>query len=307
MTENKSEPANKLRSRSKKSIYTIVIGIVLVVLIFKLYLDYRDEQSNREFYQSELVAAQKKLDEINLELKQKIHQIDSLGGDINELVSAQEKLTVERDQLSRTHRANRELISRLRNKTEGYEELLKQKDKEIEHLSKMNEALLSENTDLKTQKNELNRSITSLKQDKEHLASKVKLAARLNVENLAILSVSKSGKERTGVLKRRQLSKLKVTFNIAENDVAPLETKTIVMRIKDENDQVLFDVARGSGSFILDGKETFYTETQDILFDNTGQKMTFLYDKGSHYDPGTYTLEIFTDGYRMGAATFTVK
>ena len=60
-------------------------------------------------------------------------------------------------------------------------------------------------------------------------------------------------------------------------------------------------------TFIIDGKETFYTAAQDILFDNSGQHLTFIYEKGSAYDPGTYKMEIFTGGYLMGAVSFSVK
>jgi len=80
-----------------------------------------------------------------------------------------------------------------------------------------------------------------------------------------------------------------------------------MIRIVDENGQVLFDVARGSGTFLFNGKEEFYTESQDVLFDNTKQKLSFLYDKGSEYASGTYKLEVYTDDYLMGAGQFTVK
>ena len=58
---------------------------------------------------------------------------------------------------------------------------------------------------------------------------------------------------------------------------------------------------------MLDGKETFYTAKKDVLFDNSQQQLSFTYDKGSEYDKGVYTMEAFTDGYSMGAKTFTVK
>jgi cell division protein ZapB len=86
-----------------------------------------------------------------------------------------------------------------------------------------------------------------------------------------------------------------------------VEGKKILIRIVDENSQVLFDVARGSGTFIYNGKEEFYTAAQEILFDNTMQKLTFIYEKGSDYAPGSYLLEIYCDDYRMGSGNFAVK
>ena len=89
--------------------------------------------------------------------------------------------------------------------------------------------------------------------------------------------------------------------------VAPIEGKKILIRIIDENNQVIFDVAKGSGTFIVEGKEEFYTAAQEILFDNTKQKLIFYYEKGSEYAEGNYQVEIFTDGYKMGTTPFTVK
>jgi cell division protein ZapB len=70
---------------------------------------------------------------------------------------------------------------------------------------------------------------------------------------------------------------------------------------------VIFDQSRGSGTFMLANKEEFYTAAQEILFDNTRQRLTFLYEKGSDYADGNYLVEVFTGGYKMGEARFEVK
>ena len=80
-----------------------------------------------------------------------------------------------------------------------------------------------------------------------------------------------------------------------------------MIRIVDENGQVLFDVNKGSGTFLYNGKEEFYTEAQEVLFDNTRQKLSFLYNKGSEYASGTYRMEVYTDDYMMGGGEFVVK
>ena len=292
---------------SRKSLIFVGLGILLVLLAAKIYFDHREKVELQEYYQSELTLAEEKLNVISGELDRTIFQIDSLGGDIEELLVAKSQVEDERNQLQATRQANRQLIGRLRRKTEGYEELLKEKDKEIERLAELNVALLTENTGLKTDKRDLNRSIVVLNEEKTELETKVNIAAELEAENFGIFSVSKSGKERDGVLRKKQINNLKVVFNIVDNELAQLKAREIMIRITDQNDQVLFDVATGSGSFILDGKETFYTASQDILFDNSSQQLTFLYDKGTPYESGTYNMEVFTEGYLMGAASFTIK
>lgn len=303
-TEAQPQPT---QPKSHKNIYLVVLGILLALLMVKVVIDQKEKSELTEYYNEELAISQQKLAKISKELAEKIHDIDSLGGDITELLATKNELEKEKKQLENTHKANRQLIGRLRRKTTGYEELLKEKDKEIERLSKVAEELMSENSGLKEEKNELNRSIVSLNENKKQLEEKVAVASRLKAEGIHIYAVAKNGKERENSFKARQIHELKVVFNIAKNDVAPLEGKQIIIRIIDQNSQVVFDINKGSGSFMLNGKETFYTAAKDILFDNSKQELSFLYDKGSSYEPGVYKMEIFTDGYSMGAKSFTVK
>ncbi|MFT6873888.1 MAG: hypothetical protein ACJAVN_002912, partial [Roseivirga sp.] len=66
-------------------------------------------------------------------------------------------------------------------------------------------------------------------------------------------------------------------------------------------------VARGSGSFKIDGKEEFYTALQEIVFDNSKQELSFVYDKGSEFKSGDYKIIILADTYEIGQATFNVR
>jgi hypothetical protein len=185
--------------------------------------------------------------------------------------------------------------------------LLVAKDQEIERLQSLNKELYSENRNLKTKQNVLSDSINRLAKNKDDLQTKVNIASQLKAENVVVASVSSKGKERESPFRSRQLEKLKVEFNIAENNVAPIEGKKIMIRVVDENGQAIFNVEKGSGTFMFDGREEFYTAAQEILFDNTKQKLTFVYEKGSEYASGNYTVDIFADGYKMGSAQFSVK
>lgn len=289
------------------AIIIALLSIIIIIQAIKIYLDHREKQEVQTQLTSteeELASTMQRLTEIRNELDQKISEIQKLGGDISELERAKEEIEAE---LKRSKRATGKVIKELKDKVEGYEELLKVKDDEIERLKNVNKELLTENTTLKTQKNVLGDSIKELTQTTGELASKVAIASRLKVENMRIVALNDRGKERESPFKSRQVGKIQVEFNIAENNVAPIEGKKIIIRIIDENNQVVFDVARGSGTFFVNGKEEFYTAAQEILFDNTRQKLTFQYEKGSEYAAGTYALEVYTDDYLMGKGEFVVK
>lgn len=301
-------PAPEPKKSNKK--YAIIIAVLSVIIIIQFVSGYLNKQERDQLKleksstEEQLATTMNRLDEISAELDQRIAEIQRLGGDISELTKAKEEIETE---LKRTRRANGQVIKELKDKVEGYELLLKNKDEEIEKLKNVNKELLTENTTLKTEKNQLGDSINRLAKTREELASKVALASQLKAENIRIVAVNDKGRERESPFRSKQVGTIKVEFNLAENNVAPIEGKKIMIRIIDQNDQVLFDVARGSGTFIYNGKEEFYTAAQEILFDNTRQKLTYLYDKGSDYASGTYTLEVYCDDYKMGSGQFTVR
>jgi DNA repair exonuclease SbcCD ATPase subunit len=295
------------RKSNRNAIIIACLSVVIVVQAIKIYLDSKEKQTiNTDLTSTkqELATTEQRLREISSELDQRIAEITKLGGNVADLEKAKADIEAE---LNRSRRATGQEIKALKDKVEGYEMLLKNKDEEIDKLKNVNKELLTENTTLKTQKNVLGDSINRLSQSKDELATKVEIASQLKVENFRIVALNDRGKERTSPFKARQVEQLKVEFNIAENNVAPIEGKKIMIRVIDENNQVLFDVARGSGTFLINGKEEFYTAAQEILFDNTKQKLSFLYDKGSEYAEGTYNLEVYTDDYMMGSGQFVVK
>lgn len=299
------EPTPK--RNNKAAIIIALMAIVIIIQGIKIYLDTKEKQEVRTQLtttEEELATTMQRMTEIRTELDQKIAEVAKLGGNVADLERAKAEIE---NELKRSIRATGKEIKALKDRVEGYEMLLKNKDEEIEKLKSVNKELVTENRSLKTQKNQLGDSISRLSQTKEDLASKVAIASQLKVENIRIVALNDRGKERESPFKSRQVGKLKIEFNIAENNVAPIEGKKIMVRIIDENNQVLFDVSRGSGTFIFNGKEEFYTASQEVLFDNTKQKLTYLYDKGSEYASGSYTLEVYTDNYLMGRGEFVVK
>jgi chromosome segregation ATPase len=294
-------------NNKKQQSIVIALAILLLLALVKIGIDYSTNKSltaANMSKQEELTETYFSLDSVSSELDKRIQTITELGGEVDTLLKVKEQLEKEKEAI-RT-RSNRE-IGQLKARVEGYRELLVAQDEEITKLKAINEKLLTENTGLKEEKNELTASIRDLNQSKDKLEEKVALASQLKVENMVIAAVNSRGKETVGEFKNRQIESIKVTFNIAENKVAPVDGKDVLVRIVAPYGNVLFDVTRGSGTFIFDNREMYFTAKQEILFDNTRQKLSFLYDKGSEYAIGIHKVEVYTDGYLMGAGSFTVK
>lgn len=296
---------------NKTRLLLIIIGLLALTILVILFLFYQNTQaSNRELQSNkqELNETYNKLESISNELDLKIEEIQKLGGDVEELRLIRETLEMEKEQLQSQSDLAKKQYTQIRNRVEGYRELLVRKDEEISELKRLNEVLYSENTELKEEKKTLNKTLSEIKLDKQTLAKKVAQASQLEAENIQIIGLNSRGKgKERDRYRNSQLAQLQVKFNIAKNEVAPIEGKDIIVRVIEPDGNVVFDVARGSGTFMHDGKELYYTAKQNILFDNSGQKLSFLYEKGSEYNEGRHTVEIYADEYIIGTAHFEVR
>lgn len=308
--ENKSSMSEANTTPEKGQNKRIVVVILVLLLlaaggafVYK-FIESSELAKKNELTQKQLDQAYNDLDSMSNELDTRILKIAQLGGEIDTLLQIKTKLEEEKKAFRK--KAYKQ-INELQGKVQGYKELLLAQDEEIERLKILNDSLMVENTELKVEANSLNESIKDLNQSKAKLEEKVATASKLKVEHVSILAVSSSGKERPSPFKNRHIDHLKIDFEILENRVAPIEGKGILVKITGPDGNVIFDVASGSGTFVFEGRESFYTVKKDILFDRNSQALTFLYNKGSDYDLGKYTIEIFTDDYKMGSATFIIK
>lgn len=296
---------------NKTRLLLVIIGLLTLTILVILFLFYQNNQASTRELQSnkqELSETYNKLESISNELDLKIEEIQKLGGDVEELRLIRETLEMEKEQLQNQNELAQKQYTQIRNRVEGYRELLVRKDKEIGELKRLNEVLYSENTELKEEKKTLNKTLSEIQLDKQTLAKKVAQASQLEAENIQVIGLNSrgNGKERDRY-RNSQLAQLQVTFTIAQNEVAPIEGKDIIVRVIEPDGNVVFDVARGSGTFMHDGKEMYYTAKQNILFDNSGQELSFLYEKGSEYNEGQHSVEIYADDYIIGTTSFEVR
>lgn len=304
---------NQETNSSNKNKRTLIIAIIALLLIVNgviYYMDYREKQELQAEINSkntELLETYDQLNSISNELDQKIKEIEALGGDVAELQQAKAELEAEREQLTKSASIASRRYSEIREKVQGYETLLKQKDVELAHLRSLSDSLYAENNTLKSTQNQLSDSINRITKTRTELQKKVNVASRLKAENIKVIALNKRGKEREGEFRDRQIEQLKVQFNLADNPVSPIESKDIMLRVIDPNGNVLFDVATGSGTMMINNREEFFTAKQEILFDNTRQQLSFLYQKESDYEDGIYNVELYSDGYMIGNETFKVK
>ncbi|MGI4875811.1 MAG: hypothetical protein ACRYFX_32030 [Janthinobacterium lividum] len=187
---------------------------------------------------------------------------------------------------------------------------LRKKDTQIADLRDSNNKLYTETTTLKKKQEKLTDTISTLAKTTQDLTAKVEAGSRLLADNIHISVLNSKDKEKDDdkeEFKAKRVDRVKVTFSLARNDIAPKDTKSIYLRILEPDGAALYNLSTGGGTFTVDGQEAFYTMKQDVVFDNSKQALQFVYAKGGDYKIGPHIVELYQSGALMGKATFTLK
>ena len=281
-----------------------------------LYFDQKKVSENQEVTISERVeelsTTRVKLDSISTALDAKIAEVQKLGGDISELEKV--KAQLEEDKAS-LRKGNRISLAKYDAKIKQYEAFLTEKDTLIANLQRENVTLATnvkvldeENSGLKTERQKLADSVTTVVSKNEELANKVTRAAALKAQNVKVFAVNAKGKvKEDDSYKAKRLDKIKLVYTLLDNPLTREEPKEVFVRVLDPTGAVVSDMANGSGTFNVDGNETIYTTKQTVNYNNKGQNVELLYTRGIPYKPGKYTVELYSEGFRIGQGEFAIR
>jgi regulator of replication initiation timing len=120
----KAEP----KKSNKAAVAIALLSIIVIIQSVKIYLDYKEKiviREEKSTVEQELGTTMQRLTEIRAELDTKIAEITRLGGDVEELKKAKAEVEAE---LKSVRKRNDKAIADLKDRVEGYEELLKLKE-----------------------------------------------------------------------------------------------------------------------------------------------------------------------------------
>lgn len=285
-----------------------------------LYFTQKQVSENQEVTIAERVeelsSTRVKLDSISTALDAKIAEVQKLGGNVDELLKVKAQLEADKVALRRGQvTSSRALMAKYDAKIKQYEAFLMEKDTLIAQLqrdnrvlSTTNESLNTENTTLKTEKQSLKDSVTTFVAQNQELSQKVTRAAALKAQNVKVYAVSSKGKVKDDdAYKAKRLNKIKLEYTLLDNPLTREEPKDVYVRVLDPDGAVVSDMANGSGTFSVDGNETIYTTKQTVNYTNNNQKVELLYTRGIPYKPGKYTIELYSEGFKIGSGAFAVR
>lgn len=284
-----------------------------------LYFDKKNVTETQEVTIAERVEelsnTRVKLDSIATALDAKIAEVQKLGGDVSELQKVRADLEADKQSLARGAKMTRANIAKYELKIQEYMAFLAEKDtaiavlqREKEVLAVDNQSLNTENVTLKTRRQQLEDTVAVVATQNQELAQKVTRASALKAQNIKVLSINGRGKEKEDdSYKSKRLDKIKLVYALADNPITQEEPKDVFIRVLDPDGAVISDMANGSGTFKTGNDEMVYTVKQTVDYDRNGKNVELLYTRGTPYRPGKYTVELYSEGFKIGAGAFAVR
>ena len=288
-----------------KSKNLIIIIILLVIIIGAVsFYAFRQNQENKEM--TELFAIEK--EEMENEYTTFATQYDELQVQINNdslrIKLESEKLKTQRllEELRQVKSSNAAEITRLKKELKTVRAVLRSYVMQIDSLNRINEALTTENKEVKKKYSEATRQINTLAQEKKTLNAKVTLAAQLDATNINVQPKNKRGKTAKKV---KDVKKIAVSFTIVKNITAKTGERTLYVRIAKPDNDILTKSA--SDTFPYENKELAYSIKKYIEYTGEEQNVTVYWDVQEYLPAGTYNVYIFADGTMIGQQSFSMK
>lgn len=191
-------------------------------------------------------------------------------------------------------------IAKLKGEIETLKGILRTYVEQINELKQQNQQLTAENEEVKAQNQRLNQTVENVQADNRQLSERMTLAEKLNVTGVTLNALKKNGKNEKNVTKAAQL---KVGYSVAPNNSTPPGQKVIYLRLTNPEGQLLGN----AGSFPFEGGKVPFTAMKSIEYTGDEVHDQIYWNVTSTLTPGTYTVELFTDGYRLCSRTFTLK
>ena len=311
-TFNKPAPGSP-GSEKPKSRNGIIYGVLIAALagtwVYMLYdknktTDTIAQQtsqidsisSSRDALQQEYNAANARLDDLISQNSRMDSLVKTKDKELADMKSRIQSILSNKNATQAELAQARKMIEQLKGNIEGYTQTIERLEGE--------KIILTGERDYARQERD------SLGEQKASLDKKVSLGSVLHASNIHLLpiNVKKNGKE-VETTKAKRADMMRITFDLDENRIAETGDKELYVAISAPDGSPLAVEALGSGRFTLeDGTEKLYTAKKTVSY-TQGQKLTVSMDwkQNSDFKPGDYSVEIYHNGYKIGAGKVTLK
>lgn len=297
--------ANSPKRSNKILVAAIIALIVLIAGIgIAIYVISQKNTELEEARQLNEITKQQLEDEYdNIDTQYEGFRItiknDSL---LMQLSNEQAKVQRLREELKTVKATDRAEINRLNNELASLRKVLRSYVMQIDSLNRINERLAQENKEITNKYQKTTQTLSQVTKEKADLTEKVSLAAKLDATSIAVQATNKKGKVQKKI---KSIEQFIISFVITKNITAEPGIKTIYVRIMKPDDDIL--VKNRANTFHYENGNIPYSIKRDVEYGGEEVPVTLYWQVEEFLMPGTYRVDIFADGNRIGSRSFTLE
>ena len=263
------------------------------------------EDFNSEDMTHNLKAVLASYDTLELDSK---NMSDSMKAEIDSQRVKINGLLQEVETLKSQKKRNWGKIYKLQKETETLREIMKGYIYTIDSLNTVNIAqghkIIEQDGQIKNITHKWNTS----EKHKDSLQAQVAEGKILQSSGMSAIAIRiKSGGDQKETSRAKKANMVKACFTIMENRIADAGNKTVHMRVIGPNGKTVTNSS--STNFDMGGKEGKSSVKRDINYQNKNLDLCvyFEFEGEGTAEPGTYKVEIYIEGQRIGKTSFALK
>ena len=294
--ENEEKNENDAVKKTLKG-YQIVVVLLAIILAGLSVLYFNLNRQQQEEYQMLEVER----NNIQGELTNMISEYDSLKFESDSIAATLNEATRTIEQLKNERRLNYNTIKKYQKEVGTLRAVMKNYLRQIDSLNTINKKLSGENVNLRQEISSLNLRADKAEEQAKEFQNKVKQGSILHARDITLVALNANDKVISRVAKA---AKLRVDFTIGANELAKAGNRPIYLCITSPDGYLLSTDA--TPTFLYQGVKKGYSESREVDYQNEDVDVSIFY-KGSAFIPGTYKIELYMDGNKVGGAEIAMK
>jgi hypothetical protein len=300
MTDQITE-AKTRKPIDKKNVLVISLSVILLLFVV-LFIFQRVE------HKAIITEINIEKDSIQAELETLVVDYDSLKTDNenlnNTLLLTQNEIKNLLVEVEQVKKASVREITNYRNQVNTLRGIMRDLYNQIDSLNERNKLLYAENLEVKEMISQERSRSEQLERERARLEQTVKQAQILEALDLRGTGLNPRDRETDRVARTQ---KLLISFTLSKNLTAKRGAKNVYVRIM-RPDQLLL-IESESNLFRFEDLRIPYTAMREVNYEGMELPVNIYWDNTGKEAllPGTYTVDVFADGYNIGTAEFVMR
>ena len=275
-------------------IVIIILAVILVALSVVYFNMHRQQQAEYALLEEDRTKIQGDLDSLIVSFDDLKIKNDSIAANLEEANQLMEQLKNERRLNYAKIRAYEKEVGTLRTVMQGY-------IRQIDSLNNINKKLTRENISYKKEISSAKLRAEMAEERAEELNNKVRVGSVIRARSISLEALNAKSKVVTRV---KQAARLRVNFVLAANELAEPGNKVIYACVTSPEGYLL--ASPNAGNFDFEGEKKLYSQQREMAYEGNDLSGA-IYIDGTGFTPGTYHIELYTDGRLIGESDVALR